>query len=550
VLCDEAVYQGRHTGDVAPLPEANDRVQGERDPRRSGSHGVAEGVGLDRQALGPVEVPDEIRTHTPPEPAAPTVIRLERKLAVADPLGPIEELRGKCKALFLLRSRVQYLATARESNCQGGRIIQPSRPGDGGAAQDVAPLPFVVGRDLLRQVRVDAHREGVAAPAERRARLLEQRQPLGVRVRCIRAAHRKRSLRQEDPRAETACVLGGSADRPPRLLDVSRSQRGAGQPYVPLDPLPVWPVSSHPALLALAQPPRAPTPLAVWATLWREADRMAADPALGLKVGQVAPIDPTLITGYTFRAAHSLADFARHHLELQRITFHADMLFLREVGKTVELRFADATGYATSRHAVEYTCVALVRSFRAFFGAVPYAITFRHPVPPNPVEHARILGVPVHFAVAENAIVLTTSAFERSRPLYSEATFDRLCRAAEEVLRELTMHLFRDRVCTVLRQRMRARRSVSMEAVSDVLHVSRRSLQRRLAEEGTSFRQLLDWVRHEAALTRLRDGDGVTQIARATGFVEIASFCRAFRRWTGTTVAGFREREQGLRRSA
>lgn len=296
--------------------------------------------------------------------------------------------------------------------------------------------------------------------------------------------------------------------------------------------------------------PDAPVNLETWAALWRAAERAAADPLLGVNVAKVAPLDPLLIVGYTLMAAQSLADFARHHLQLQRITYHADVVSLYEAGDRVEFRFARPGGFsAASHHSVDYNCALYVRWFRAFFGVVPRYITLRHPAPAGVADYSQMLGAPVHFARPENAIVLHKDEFERARPLYSEVTFDRLRHAADDALRELTVRVWRDRVCDTLRQRI-GHRAVTIEAISRALHVSSRTLQRHLANEGTSFKLLLDWVRHETALARLRAGDSVTHIARATGFIETASFCRAFRRWTGTTVADFRSREERTQLSA
>lgn len=296
--------------------------------------------------------------------------------------------------------------------------------------------------------------------------------------------------------------------------------------------------------------PDAPVALGTWVALWRAAERASPDPFLGVNVAKMAPLDPFLIVGYTFIAAHSLADFLRHHLKLQRITYHADVISLHEAGNMVEIRFARPGGFsAASHHSVDYNCALYVRWFRVSFGTVPRYVTLRHPAPAGSGDYSNLLGAPVHFARPENAIVLHKSDFERSRPMYLEATFDRLCDAADNALRELTVRVWRDRVCDALRQRI-GRRALTVDAVSRALHVSSRSLQRQLSGEGTSFKLLLDWVRHETALARLRAGDSVTQIARATGFVETASFCRAFRRWTGTTVADFRAREERTQLSA
>lgn len=75
-----------------------------------------------------------------------------------------------------------------------------------------------------------------------------------------------------------------------------------------------------------------------------------------------------------------------------------------------------------------------------------------------------------------------------------------------------------------------------MGAAAAALHVSTRTLHRRLAVEGTSYRRLIDTARHARAVEMLSDlGLGVDQIAARLGYADAAAFIRAFRRWTGAT---------------
>lgn len=72
----------------------------------------------------------------------------------------------------------------------------------------------------------------------------------------------------------------------------------------------------------------------------------------------------------------------------------------------------------------------------------------------------------------------------------------------------------------------------TLQRVAATLHVSDRTLQRRLADEGTSFAGLLDEVRKELAQEWLRDGRlSRTEIAYLLGFSHPSSFSRALRRW-------------------
>ena len=86
----------------------------------------------------------------------------------------------------------------------------------------------------------------------------------------------------------------------------------------------------------------------------------------------------------------------------------------------------------------------------------------------------------------------------------------------------------------------------SMAQVAADLHVDERTLRRRLAAEGTSFRRLTDDVRHAHALELLGQGAAVAEVARELGYSETATFTRSFTRWEG--VPPSRRREQIQRR--
>ncbi len=73
--------------------------------------------------------------------------------------------------------------------------------------------------------------------------------------------------------------------------------------------------------------------------------------------------------------------------------------------------------------------------------------------------------------------------------------------------------------------------------------MSARTLQRRLEEEGTRFSEVLDRVRLEAARAALSDPDTtLTDVAYRLGFGDLATFSRAFKRWTGKPPGQWRRR--------
>jgi len=86
----------------------------------------------------------------------------------------------------------------------------------------------------------------------------------------------------------------------------------------------------------------------------------------------------------------------------------------------------------------------------------------------------------------------------------------------------------------------------SLGDVAQTLHLSPRTLHRRLAEEGSSFQAVKDALRRDLAISRLaKTREGITQIATELGFADSAAFYRAFVRWTGMSPAQYRRRLHG-----
>ena len=91
---------------------------------------------------------------------------------------------------------------------------------------------------------------------------------------------------------------------------------------------------------------------------------------------------------------------------------------------------------------------------------------------------------------------------------------------------------------------------ISLDAVARRLGMSDRSLQRRLAEKGTSFAKMADDELHQRALHQMTEpGARASDVAYALGFSEASAFTRAFRRWTGTSPTEYAATHQRRRAS-
>ena len=127
--------------------------------------------------------------------------------------------------------------------------------------------------------------------------------------------------------------------------------------------------------------------------------------------------------------------------------------------------------------------------------------------------------------------------------MFAASTLDhRLASADPEQLRILEVQArARDDLGVVFRLRRSLRilllaQGASADQVAKLLLMHRRTLNRRLKAEGTTFQELLDEVRFEAACQLLdRARTPITEIAASLGYAETSAFSRAFRRWSGAT---------------
>jgi AraC-like DNA-binding protein len=168
-------------------------------------------------------------------------------------------------------------------------------------------------------------------------------------------------------------------------------------------------------------------------------------------------------------------------------------------------------------------------------------VSFRHRGPKDVALHAILFGVAPQFGAERDAL-----CFPADTAQLPCARSDAELRAVLEPYAEMLLsRRYGDGPWT--RRALTAASELlpggepRMQHVANNLHLSVRSLQRRLREEGTSFSEIVDSVRRSLAMTYLVEADlGASEIAHRLGFADVSSFHRAFRRWTGRAVSSFR----------
>lgn len=290
--------------------------------------------------------------------------------------------------------------------------------------------------------------------------------------------------------------------------------------------------------------PNARYPVAATTRLWQLAVTATGDDAFGLTVARHVSQTTFHALGYSLAASSTLKEAFERLLRYFRIVTDAAELALEEEPDRYRvLMRVDPARAVIAPQAVDAFAFLLLRLCRGLYRreVAPLAVTLKRDAPRNLSAFEKAFRAPLSFAAAENELQFARELFEQKL----EGANPELARHNDEiVLRYLARHDRGNlvaRVRAVLAERLPAG-DPGEAAVAQALNFSSRSLQRKLAEEGSSYSCLLADTRRELARSYLADPrSSVSEIAYLLGFSDMSSFTRAFRRWEGVSPSEYRE---------
>lgn len=296
--------------------------------------------------------------------------------------------------------------------------------------------------------------------------------------------------------------------------------------------------------------PTLPLDLAAYVQMMEESAAQTGNGNFGLWYGQqFQPQNLGLIGGVTLAAPtllsalEALAGLFPYHQQVTHTAF-------REAGGMVALEYRILDGAILARRQdAELTMGMFVNVLRAVFGPTwaPEEVHFEHPRPEQAQEHARAFQAPLHWGQRTNALIFKRPAEDIAMPGADIKQMDRLRRqllhAAHGSAGEVP--LIR-RVQAEIRSRL-VDGTPYIEDVADALDIRRWTLQRALADEGVSFSDMVEQVRHQLARLYVQQTHvPIADIAFLLGYSEISAFSRAFTRWFDRSPRQFRAHEPRL----
>ncbi len=169
------------------------------------------------------------------------------------------------------------------------------------------------------------------------------------------------------------------------------------------------------------------------------------------------------------------------------------------------------------------------------------AISRRRPAAATRYE--RFFGAPVAFDAEATTIVFDARWLDAPLP-HADAALRSTLREQIELIETEEAGHFSEQVRRLLRTAFLTS-AISIEEMACALHVTKRTLMRRLGEEGTSFRQLSAEIQFEIARQLMEHTSmSLTQIALALKYSEASAFSRAFHQWSGMSPSDWRGRRE------
>jgi AraC-like DNA-binding protein len=278
-----------------------------------------------------------------------------------------------------------------------------------------------------------------------------------------------------------------------------------------------------------------------------DAVRLSNEPALGLLVGERLVASTHGIVGYAALSSGTI----REAIEIfERFTSLRTSLVAisHETHRTgVRIVFREGIPLEDIQRPI---LEAVILSIKNVLDAISMGACKIHEVAfpfskPEYVSFAsELFGCKVNYSQSWAGLSMPASALDLRLKLSDSGAFDQAARICQTELDKLA----KNESLTARVQRLLLEKQngfPSLQATARLLHMTPRTLHRRLVDENTSFREILEGVRHTLAVAHLKAGNfSIEEIAYVLGYSDLPNFRRAFKRWESVPPSEFQSRER------
>ncbi|MBA1321567.1 AraC family transcriptional regulator [Pseudomonas plecoglossicida] len=285
--------------------------------------------------------------------------------------------------------------------------------------------------------------------------------------------------------------------------------------------------------------------------LGHAAIQLSGEPALGLRMGSLSRLAQTGLAGVTAAQAPTLGEAARTLLRFEPLyaaNYRGSSVFVEDT-QGAWLRFYSISPYNDyNRFVVDSLLSGWLAQLGQLAGQPVQAerMEIEFAATSYAAGYQALCATPIHFAAEGNQLRLSRATLEQANPQHCPSTWQQLLQLCEvELAQHTRVRSLGERITHLLGPLLNGGREPDLEEVARHLQLPTWTLRRKLAEEGTRFRSLLNDTRQDLAETYIRDTElAFGEIAYLLGFASAEAFQRAFKRWTGLTPGEFRRNQR------
>ncbi len=256
----------------------------------------------------------------------------------------------------------------------------------------------------------------------------------------------------------------------------------------------------------------------------------------GLELAKQRELDRYLgLLGDIATSAVNLGDALRKVFNLMHLHSESSLWHIQTNGEVSHITFAQIEGSADSYKQVEQLALTLLWRFINVIARHhwhPSMVSFTYSKPTNLIPYRKIYNVPIIFDADFCGIVFHTSDLKISLPEYNKSQHEALYSLGQSI-KDHKEENFKESVRTLIRKNLELK-LVGEEYITRFFPFQKRTMQRRLKAQNTSYRELLNEVRLTMAIDLLTNSNiSITRLADRLCYTDLANFSKAFTQYTG-----------------
>jgi len=285
----------------------------------------------------------------------------------------------------------------------------------------------------------------------------------------------------------------------------------------------------------------------LWRELLTEIDQHLQIPALGLDIAEHVQLKHLGIIAYIALSCNTLGEALYRYHDFHRLVYDGSALQVSMQDEYLAIGWGDIPFHLTTQVTHELSTALMIqflKHFLKFDDIHLHEVHFIHPPPKNVDIYEQYFNCKVRFSQPVAQIIAPIHQLAKPIRQGDQTLQHLLMQQAHALLDKLPHssqldHRLQQAILTGLQKNQ-----YQIDPIATQLSMSVRQLQRHLQQQGTTYQQRMQEVRHLMAEQYLKDPHlSLQEIALLLSYSEQSAFQRAFKQWTGLTPQQWRQQQ-------